>query len=147
MRVYFNGSATLERWNTVGSRMNIVSKKNYFKHFLTPVGGSVHFCWVHSGWVHFLWSANKPVNHKFFEMLLQLELSVIGSEAATGDVLLKKLFLKISQYSQENTCVESLFNKVAGLKALRLQHRCFPENIAKFLRPSILKNVFERLLL
>ena len=27
------------------------------------------------------------------------------SEAATGGVLFKKLFLKISQYSQENTCV------------------------------------------
>ena len=35
--------------------------------------------------------------------------------------------------------VESLFNKVVGLQARnfikrRLQHRCFPVNIAKFLR-------------
>ena len=28
------------------------------------------------------------------------------SEAATGGVLLKKVFLKISQISQENTCVD-----------------------------------------
>ena len=40
--------------------------------------------------------------------------------------------------------LESLFNKVAGLKACifikkRLQHRCFPVNIAKFLRTPILK--------
>ena len=28
----------------------------------------------------------------------------------------------------------------------RLQHRCFPVNIAKFLKP-ILKNIYERLLL
>ena len=31
---------------------------------------------------------------------------------------IKKLFLKISQYSQENTSVESLFNKAAGLHNL-----------------------------
>ena len=30
---------------------------------------------------------------------------------------------------------------------LRLQHRCFSENIAKSLRKSILKNICERLLL
>ena len=35
--------------------------------------------------------------------------------------------LKISQYSQENTCVGVFIKK-------RLQHRCFPVNIAKFLR-------------
>ena len=40
--------------------------------------------------------------------------------------------------------LESLLNKVAGLKACifikkRLQHRCFPVNIAKFLRTPILK--------
>ena len=39
------------------------------------------------------------------------------------------VFLKNSQYSQENTCV-------GGEK--RLQHRCFAVNIAKFLRAPIL---------
>ena len=63
----------------------------------------------------------------------------------------KKLFLKISQYSQENTCW-TLFNKVAVPEACssikkRLQHRCFPVYIAKFLRTAILKNIYERLLL
>ena len=29
------------------------------------------------------------------------------------------MFLKISQNSQENTCVESLFNKVAGLNFVK----------------------------
>ena len=37
--------------------------------------------------------------------------------------------------------LESLFNKLA------LQHRCFPVDVAKFLRTSILKNICERLLL
>ena len=51
------------------------------------------------------------------------------------------MFLKISQNSQENTCArDSFLNKVAGLAwpaALwkkRLWHRCFPVNVAKFLR-------------
>ena len=47
---------------------------------------------------------------------------------------------------------ESLSNKVPGLQACnfikkRLQHRCFPVNIAKRLRTSILKNICERLFL
>ena len=37
-----------------------------------------------------------------------------GTEAATWYVLVKKLFLKISQYSQENTYAGVFFNKVAG---------------------------------
>ena len=41
--------------------------------------------------------------------------------------------------------LESLFNKVAGLQACifikkRFQHRCFPVNIAKFLKTPILKS-------
>ena len=48
--------------------------------------------------------------------------------------------------------LESLFNKVAGLQCCnfikkRLQHRCFPVNIAKFLRTAILNNICERQLL
>ena len=51
------------------------------------------------------------------------------------------MFLKIWQYSQENTCVGHHLKKVAGLEARksikkRLQHRCFPMNIAKFLRTA-----------
>ena len=36
------------------------------------------------------------------------------SGAATGGVLSKKVFLRISQNSQENTCASLFFNKVAG---------------------------------
>ena len=48
--------------------------------------------------------------------------------------------------------LEYLFNKVAGLKVSNfiktgLQHRCFPANIAKFLRTPFLKNIFKWLLL
>ena len=53
----------------------------------------------------------------------------------------RKLFLKILEYSQENTCVGGIFNSVAGLKTCnfikkRLQHRHFPVNIAKFSRTA-----------
>ena len=64
------------------------------------------------------------------------------------------MFLKISQNSQENTCArDSFLNKVAGLAwpaALwkkRLWHRCFPVNVAKFLRTSFLQITSARLLL
>ena len=40
--------------------------------------------------------------------------------------------------------LELLFNKVA---LADLQYRCFPKNIAKFLRKPILKNTCDRLLL
>ena len=52
----------------------------------------------------------------------------------------------------QKRALQSLFNKTAGLQACnfvekRLQHKCFPVNIAKFLRTPILKDICERLLL
>ena len=47
---------------------------------------------------------------------------------------------KTSPILKENTCVGVFIKK-------RLQHRCFPVKIAKFLRTSILKNICDRLLL
>ena len=46
--------------------------------------------------------------------------------------------------------LESLFNKLQAWRPTiekRLQQRCFAVNIAKFLRRTILKNIFEQLLL
>ena len=65
---------------------------------------------------------------------------------------IKKLFLKVSKHSQENECFRVSFNEVSGLRPTTLlkngfQHRCFPVNMAKFLRTPNLKNIFERLLL
>ena len=51
----------------------------------------------------------------------------------------KKLFLKISQY----TVKFQLCNVIKK----RIQHRCFPVNIAKFLRTPIFKNICKTLLL
>ena len=75
------------------------------------------------------------------------------SEAATRGVLSKKVFLEISQNSQENTRARvSLFNKVAALRPAtllkkRLWHRCFPVNVAKFLKSPFLEDTSVRLLL
>ena len=53
----------------------------------------------------------------------------------------KYVFLKISQYSQENTCVGvSLFrHKACIFIKKRLQHRCFCINFAKFLRAAVFR--------
>ena len=67
----------------------------------------------------------------------------INSEAATRGVLWKKVFLKISQNLQKNTCVRSSF--LIKLQAWR--HRFFPVNFARFLRATFLQNTFEWLIL
>ena len=51
----------------------------------------------------------------------------------------KKGVLKILQVSQKALVLESLFNKVPANQAcnfikIRLQHRCFPLKLAKFLK-------------
>ena len=55
----------------------------------------------------------------------------------------KQVFLKISQYSQENTFVGVSLNKAANYQGCnfiktRLQHWCFPVNIAKTFQNSFL---------
>ena len=59
--------------------------------------------------------------------------------AATGRFLQIKIFLKISQISQENTRVVISFS--IKLQA-SLQHRCYPVKFAKFLRTPNLKNIY-----
>ena len=68
----------------------------------------------------------------YWEMILQLFSAscVRNPEAAIRGVLKKRLLLKNSQYSQENTCV-GVF--------LILPHRCFSVNIVKFSRTPNLK--------
>ena len=62
------------------------------------------------------------------------------TEAVTQRCSVEKVFLEISQNSQENTCARVFF--LIKLQASGLQpylkkrhwHRCFPANFAKFLR-------------
>ena len=63
---------------------------------------------------------------------------------------IKQVFSKLLQYWQENTCVGVFFNKIAGLQICnfflkkRLQHRCSPVSISKFLKTLILKSISQR---
>ena len=65
----------------------------------------------------------------------------------------KAVLKKFLNIYRKTTVLESLFNRVAGPKACDViirwtptqQHRCLPVNIAKFLRKSILKKIFEQL--
>ena len=66
---------------------------------------------------------------------------VINTQKQSFRCSSKKIFFRISQISQENTCVEVFFSNVAGLKACtfakkRLQRRSFPVKLAKLLRTS-----------
>ena len=70
-----------------------------------------------------------------------------SSDAATQRCSIKKyVFLKISQNSQENTCVRvSFFNKKCRLRPAALLkkrpwHSCLPVKFAKYLRTHFLHN-------
>ena len=62
-------------------------------------------------------------------------------EAVAQRCSVKKVFLEISQNSQENTCASvSFLIKLPGtLLKKRPWYRCFPVNFAKFLRTPFLK--------
>ena len=59
------------------------------------------------------------------------------------------MFLKMSQISQENTCIEISFNKVAGLQDFkkRLPKRFFPVKFVKYLRTHFFIELLRWLLL
>ena len=72
------------------------------------------------------------------------------------EALHKKAVLKILQFSQDHLCWSLFWDedaiKLQVVKACnyiekRLQHRCFPVNIAKFLITPVLKNICRWLLL
>ena len=56
------------------------------------------------------------------------------TKAVARTCSVKKVFLKISQNSQENTCASLFFNLSFFILKKRLQRSCFPVNFAKFLK-------------
>ena len=76
------------------------------------------------------------VAFKYFKDFRNLNL-----KAATGGVLLKKVFLIISKYPWENTCAGVFYKSTLLMKT---STRCFPMNIAKLLRTHFLKNICKR---
>ena len=58
----------------------------------------------------------------FSFLVLIRGMGAVYLEAATGGVPQKKMFLKISQYLQQSTCVGAFFDKVLGFVKMRLHH-------------------------
>ena len=98
--------------------------------------------------------------HKFVKILIseQIALAVIVypvgivSTYYFAGVLQNRCSLKFRNIHKKLLVLGSLFNTIAVFQPCnyiekKLQHRCFPVNIAKSLKKSILKNVCERLLL
>ena len=86
---------------------------------------------------------------KAVQRILSSHKSIMNRKCST-----RKLLLKISQHSQENTCVEisflikmQAFRSPALLKRDVTRTQVFFANIDKFLRTLILKNICKRLLL
>ena len=57
----------------------------------------------------------------------------------------KGVLRNFTKFTSKNLCQSLFFNKVVGLRPAtlfkkRLQHRCFPVNLVKFLRTSFLQN-------
>ena len=78
-------------------------------------------------------------------------LTKVTFRSSRQEVFCKKGVLKnFAIFTGKRLCW-TLFNKVTGLQACnfimkRLQHICFPVNIVKFLRTTILKKICKRLL-
>ena len=94
------------------------------------------------------------VKAKFTVLKYNSKISIIYHQikfrkGITNRSSIKKPFLKISQYSQKNTCVGvSFLNKKQAFSPETLLKRGFNSgavNIAKFLKTPVLKNICERL--
>ena len=76
-----------------------------------------------------------------------------NAEAVAQRCTVEKMFLEISQNSQENTCTKvSFFTKVVGLRPATLskrrpRHRYSPVNFVKFLRTTFITEHLRFLLL
>ena len=66
--------------------------------------------------------------------ILNVEKTIEEQKQSPGGVLSKKVLLKISKKSQENTCARvSFLVKDWNFIKKRLQHRCFPMKYGKFI--------------
>ena len=77
------------------------------------------------------WKCNKIC---CFSSIIRANSTIISSETVVRRCSVEKVFLEISQNSQENTCARISF--LIKLQK-RLWHRYFPVYFAKFLRPPL----------
>ena len=87
---------------------------------------------------------NTEITMKLSRLTSVFGIGDVHLEAATGNVM-KKFIIFIGKHQ-----CWSLFSinlQACNFIKKRLQHRCFPLHVRKFLRTPILKNISERLLL
>ena len=84
---------------------------------------------------------------QLFNMILGTHSITPKTEAAVQKCSVKKVFLEISQNSQENTCARVTGIRPVTLFKKRLWRRCFPVNFVKFLRTPFIIEHFWWLLL
>ena len=84
---------------------------------------------------------------QLFNMILGTHSITPKTEAAVQKCSVKKVFLEISQNSQENTCARVTGIRPVTLFKKRLWRRCFPVNCVKFLRTPFIIEHFWWLLL
>ena len=81
----------------------------------------------------FSWVIAQNICNKLLMKLLMCKIiSCFFFRSSHRRCSIKKVFLKISQNSHENTCARRRPQAYIFIKK-RLQHRCFPLNFAKFL--------------
>ena len=86
------------------------------------------------------------------KVLNQLVILLRYSEAVVRKCSVKKVFLNISQNSEESSCAGFSFSTklqadYCRCAVKRLPHMCFPKKFAKFLRTSFLKSISGRLIM
>ena len=138
-----------QTFNTkVNKNVNWNVKETYFNLDIIDIAA---FDWIKCtlSWSRLVQTRHHPLfilrwnkQKQSFANVLQNSISVgVSSEAVARGCFSKKVFLKISQYSQKNTCVRVSFSqaKAYNFNKRRLLHRCFPVNIAKFLGAALFR--------
>ena len=129
----------MENWNKTNSCLRVFYKKDVLKNFAEIPKKTI--CWSLS--IKFQAATSVKVKRNDLKQ-------VFSSQKQPPVVFCKKRVLK--SFHRKTPVLGSLFNIVVGLQAFnfiikRLQHKCFPVNIAKLLRTPVLKNICEQLLL
>ena len=127
-----------------------ICKNTFFTEHL-PVAASENYpiSWKSSD-VNIVFPANTLVSRISFEEFEYFSGSR-QKRSSDGRCSVKKCVLKtFAKFVRKHLCQSLFFNRVPGLATLlkiRLWHRCFPVNFAKFLRTPFLQNTLKRLLL
>ena len=93
-----------------------------------------------------------PQHHSSFSNAIKKDFMRYFQKQPRNMFCKKRCSKTFCKFHRKTPMLQSLFNNVAGLQACifikkRLQHKCFPVNIAIFLRTPILKYICKRLIL